>query len=83
MPRIITCPDCGQRRPHYACGLCQACYYKEWYRKPHARKNRMLKKCLRCDREFLSEGNHNRICPACREINAKYDWIEEHATGGT
>lgn len=22
--------------------------------------------CLRCDRPFLSEGRHNRLCDACR-----------------
>lgn len=26
--------------------------------------------CLRCDREFDSEGIYNRICPNCRESNA-------------
>ncbi len=23
--------------------------------------------CLRCDREFLSEGIHNRLCDSCRK----------------
>jgi hypothetical protein len=26
--------------------------------------------CLRCDRRFLSEGSHNRLCQACREYLA-------------
>jgi hypothetical protein len=26
--------------------------------------------CLRCDRRFLSEGPHNRLCQACREFLA-------------
>ena len=29
------------------------------------------KACLRCDREFLSEGPHNRLCQACREFLAE------------
>ncbi len=34
------------------------------------RKRKTKRICLRCDREFWSEGNFNRICPSCREINA-------------
>lgn len=35
------------------------------------RKKRKTKRvCLRCDREFMSEGIYNRICPNCRESNA-------------
>ena len=35
------------------------------------RKKRKSKRvCLRCDREFMSEGIYNRICPNCRESNA-------------
>jgi predicted RNA-binding Zn-ribbon protein involved in translation (DUF1610 family) len=35
------------------------------------RKKRKTKRtCLRCDRQFLSEGIYNRICPNCRESNA-------------
>jgi hypothetical protein len=26
--------------------------------------------CLRCDREFLSEGPHHRLCQSCREFLA-------------
>jgi hypothetical protein len=26
--------------------------------------------CLRCDRTFLSEGPHNRLCQTCREFLA-------------
>ena len=26
--------------------------------------------CLRCDRTFLSEGPHHRLCQACREFLA-------------
>jgi len=28
---------------------------------------RGLRPCLRCDREFKSQGIHNRLCPRCRE----------------
>ena len=35
------------------------------------RKKRKNKRtCLRCDREFQSDGIYNRICPNCRESNA-------------
>jgi hypothetical protein len=34
------------------------------------RKKKTRRTCLRCDREFLSEGIYNRICPNCRESNA-------------
>ena len=27
---------------------------------------RRLRTCLRCDREFMSQGPHNRMCPRCR-----------------
>ena len=27
--------------------------------------------CLKCDRSFLSQGPHNRICPACKQLNFK------------
>jgi len=44
-------------------------------RMPDARikslKNRKTKRaCLKCDKDFMSEGPHNRLCPACRESNA-------------
>lgn len=25
--------------------------------------------CLRCGREFVSEGDHNRLCDSCRKVN--------------
>jgi hypothetical protein len=37
--------------------------------KPARRRTRMQRRrCLRCDREFLSEGSHNRLCQPCREF---------------
>lgn len=33
-------------------------------------KRKHKRVCLRCDREFLSDGKFNRICGSCREINA-------------
>jgi len=41
------------------------------YSKP-ARSTMKLKRraCLRCDREFLSEGPHHRLCQGCREFLA-------------
>ncbi len=34
------------------------------------KKKKTKRVCLRCDREFYSEGIYNRICPNCRESNA-------------
>lgn len=34
------------------------------------KKKKDKRVCLRCDREFMSEGIYNRICPNCRESNA-------------
>ena len=31
-------------------------------------KNRI---CLRCERKFVSQGEHNRLCDFCRKINVK------------
>jgi Zn finger protein HypA/HybF involved in hydrogenase expression len=33
-------------------------------------KKRVPRECLRCGRVFMSEGNFNRICPSCNQINA-------------
>jgi hypothetical protein len=39
--------------------------------KPVRNRTRMKRRlCLRCDREFLSEGPHNRLCQSCREFLA-------------
>jgi hypothetical protein len=35
------------------------------------------KVCLRCDREFLSAGPHNRLCQACRDALAESSTPEE------
>jgi hypothetical protein len=31
-------------------------------------KDRKERSCLRCDRVFLSEGPHNRLCESCRAL---------------
>jgi|GEM_PF-1873880 uncharacterized OB-fold protein len=38
--------------------------------KRRRRKRKVRRECLRCGRVFMSEGNFNRICPSCREVNA-------------
>lgn len=41
------------------------------YSKPSRRTTKLKRRdCLRCDRVFLSEGPHNRLCQACREFLA-------------
>jgi hypothetical protein len=46
-------------------------YAARSYMKP-ARRTKKLKRrnCLRCDREFWSEGAHHRLCQTCRQIIA-------------
>jgi|GEM_PF-2799566 len=52
------------------------------FKKPaNMRKKKKEKRtCLRCDKEFLSEGIHNRICHNCRDSNANVHSPEP--TGG-
>ena len=33
------------------------------------RKEKTKRTCLRCDRDFMSDGIYNRICPNCRQSN--------------
>jgi hypothetical protein len=34
------------------------------------KRKQSTRTCLRCDREFMSDGIYNRICSNCRESNA-------------
>ncbi len=34
------------------------------------------RRCLRCDREFLSQGPWNRLCRDCREYAKKHTYEE-------
>ena len=38
-----------------------------------------IRKCLKCDREFKSEGDHNRLCDCCHDTNKliedRYLWF--------
>jgi hypothetical protein len=50
----------------------------------HVRIRTIVKRrlCLRCEREFLSEGPHNRLCQPCREfLTAAPTPIEEYPLG--
>jgi hypothetical protein len=41
------------------------------YIKPSRRAKKLKRRnCLRCDREFCSEGPHHRLCQTCRQIIA-------------
>tara|TARA_B100000700_G_C14761797_1_gene722507 strand:- start:275 stop:475 length:201 start_codon:yes stop_codon:yes gene_type:complete len=46
-------------------------YYN--YSKPEFmnKKEKKEKECMMCSRDFMSEGNHNRICDSCK---LSYDW---------
>jgi hypothetical protein len=48
------------------------------YVKPSRRtKKAKRRSCLRCDREFLSEGPHHRLCQTCRQVIAASPSPEE------
>jgi hypothetical protein len=50
----------------------------------HVRSRTGMKRrlCLRCDREFLSEGPHNRLYQPCREFLAEAPTpVEEYPLG--
>jgi 5-methylcytosine-specific restriction endonuclease McrA len=48
------------------------------YAKPSRRSKQMKRRnCLRCDREFLSEGPHHRLCQTCRQVIAASPSPEE------
>ena len=50
--------------------------------KPFRRGRMKRRLCLRCDREFLSEGPHNRLCQSCREaLAASPTPMEEYPLG--
>jgi len=34
---------------------------------PRSNTHRILRRCLRCEREFLAYGLYNRLCPKCVE----------------
>jgi hypothetical protein len=60
------------------------------YTKPARRTKKMKRRnCLRCDREFLSEGPHHRLCRMCRQVIAaspspveEYSVVPLHDRGG-
>jgi hypothetical protein len=41
------------------------------FMKPSRRTKKLKQRnCLRCDREFWSEGPHHRLCQTCRQVIA-------------
>ena len=55
-------------------------YQKKGYQKPVSER-RATRTCLRCDKEFDSEGPWNRLCGKC-QIHASQTY-EKRALGGT
>ena len=61
------------------------------YLKPHRRSKKLKRRdCLRCDREFWSEGPHHRLCQICRQVIAassspveEYSVLTNHEPGGS
>ncbi len=43
------------------------------------KKKKTKRICLRCDREFMSEGIYNRICPNCTNTNAKTGIVQKNS----
>ena len=52
------------------------------YIKPSCRSKKLKRRnCLRCDREFCSEGPHHRLCQTCRQvIAASPSPVEEYSS---
>jgi hypothetical protein len=45
-------------------------YHKIWYACADLpEKERVERRCLRCDRKFMAQGRFNRICPTCTRVN--------------
>ena len=44
-------------------------YYN--YSKPKSKKEKKERNCMRCNKPFMSQGNHNRICWWCKDTD---DW---------
>jgi len=62
----MNCPICGKKlRRTNKTGYCSA-HYK---RADRESLDVIKRRCLRCDKEFLAVGRHNRICPGCHEKN--------------
>jgi len=55
MPRIVECADCGKTKPHFAKGLCSACYYRQ--------RERPLVSCADCGKIKPHKGKG--LCRAC------------------
>jgi 5-methylcytosine-specific restriction endonuclease McrA len=59
------------------------------YMKPSWRSKKLKRRdCLRCDREFWSEGPHHRLCQTCRQVIAaspspveEYSVLSHHDRG--
>ena len=47
--------------------------WPEYYNhsKPKSKKKKKERNCMRCDKPFMSQGNHNRICWWCKDTD---DW---------
>jgi len=68
MPRMITCRGCGEVRAHYAHGLCQACYTKEYRR----RNPRATVKGLKMEFEGLEDRVADEWVSAVDRVLSRY-----------
>ena len=71
------CSCCGDKKFRFEMeleDLCSKCYYElmRLYNTSEGRltnRKRTKRKCLKCEKIFWSEGNHNRLCKFCNEDN--------------
>jgi hypothetical protein len=43
-------------------------------------KQKTKRVCLRCDREFMSDGIYNRICPNCQNANSNFGIVQKDSS---
>jgi len=62
----MKCVICGKPlRRRNKTGYC----YIHWTKGQGQSIQTVLRRCLKCDQEFLAMGRYNRICPTCHETN--------------
>lgn len=73
---LFLCTECKSKvvrelkaRDYHSCGCTTE--FKKFRQKGKALTER---RCLKCGKPFMSEGNHNRKCESCKQVE---DWYGE------